>query len=135
MRNPSLEELDRQALLDYIEALEAKATALEEQMEDLKAQVDVLDLDMDDFKLPEGNAEGLHVSEQTQDLLAEAAELFGGDREEPAFDDFIAEPAPVENGVVKLEPVTTEEAYIPVGPAVQPSPKKTVRVKVKKKRI
>ena len=46
-----LEQMDRQSLLEYIEALEAKTASLEEKMEDLKAQVDVLNMDMDDFKV------------------------------------------------------------------------------------
>ncbi|MDO5452978.1 MAG: hypothetical protein Q4F20_04460 [Eubacteriales bacterium] len=109
-----ISKLDRQGLLDYIESLEAKTASLEEKMEDLKAQVDVLNMDMDDFKVPDEP-----VSEQTADALAEAASI---------FDDFEVEPAPVENGVVKLGPVTAEESYIPV------APKKAVKVKVKKKK-
>ena len=58
-----LEQMDRQSLLEYIEALEAKTASLEEKMEDLKAQVDVLNMDMDDFKVPEvGDVPELKVS-------------------------------------------------------------------------
>lgn len=125
-----LEQMDRQELLAYIESLEEKTATLEERMEDLKVQLDVLDLDMEEFQVPDTPAPELHVSEQTADLLSEASELFGG---ESLFDDYVAEPAPVENGVVKLEPVTAEEAYIPVGtPKAVPAPK-TVKVKVKRK--
>ena len=92
-----ISKLDRQGLLDYIESLEAKTASLEEKMEDLKAQVDVLNMDMDDFKVPDEPVPELRVSEQTADALAEAASI---------FDDFEVEPAPVENGVVKLGPVT-----------------------------
>ena len=114
-----ISKLDRQGLLDYIESLEAKTASLEEKMEDLKAQVDVLNMDMDDFKVPDEPVPELRVSEQTADALAEAASI---------FDDFEVEPAPVENGVVKLGPVTAEESYIPV------ATKKPVKVKVKKKK-
>ena len=111
----NLEQMDRQALLDYIESLEEKTASLEEKMEDLKAQVDVLNMDMDDFTIPDGEVPELHVSEQTADALAEAA--------------------PVENGVVKLGPVTAEESYIPVAkPAKKVAAKKAVKVKVKKKK-
>ena len=114
--------MDRQSLLEYIEALEAKTASLEEKMEDLKAQVDVLNMDMDDFKVPEvGDVPELKVSAQTSDALAEAASIFGD------FDGIEVEPAPVENGVVKLGPVTAEESYIPVA-------KKAVKVKGKKKK-
>lgn len=128
-----LEQMDRQSLLEYIEALEAKTASLEEKMEDLKAQVDVLNMDMDDFKVPEvGDVPELKVSAQTSDALAEAASIFGD------FDDIEVEPAPVENGVVKLGPVTAEESYIPVAPAVKAAKKvtakKAVKVKVKKKK-
>lgn len=128
-----LEQMDRQSLLDYIEALEAKTASLEEKMEDLKAQVDVLNMDMDDFKVPEvGDVPELKVSEQTSDALAEAASIFGD------FEDIEVEPAPVENGVVKLGPVTAEESYIPVAPAVKAAKKvtakKAVKVKVNKKK-
>ncbi len=125
--------MDRQSLLEYIEALEAKTASLEEKMEDLKAQVDVLNMDMDDFKVPEvSDVPELKVSAQTSDALAEAASIFGD------FDDIEVEPAPVENGVVKLGPVTAEESYIPVAPAVKAAKKvtakKAVKVKVKKKK-
>ncbi len=128
-----LEQMDRQSLLEYIEALEAKTASLEEKMEDLKAQVDVLNMDMDDFKVPEvSDVPELKVSAQTSDALAEAASIFGD------FDDIEVEPAPVENGVVKLGPVTAEESYIPVAPAVKAAKKvtakKAVKVKVKKKK-
>lgn len=128
-----LEQMDRQSLLEYIEALEAKTASLEEKMEDLKAQVDVLNMDMDDFKVPEvGDVPELKVSAQTSDALAEAASIFGD------FEDIEVEPAPVENGVVKLGPVTAEESYIPVAPAVKAAKKvtakKAVKVKVKKKK-
>lgn len=119
----NLEQMDRQALLDYIESLEEKTASLEEKMEDLKAQVDVLNMDMDDFKVPDDAVPELQVSEQTKDALAEAASIFDD------FDDIEVDPAPVENGVVKLGPVTGEEAYIPVAAPV----KKTIKVKVKKK--
>ncbi len=118
----NLEQMDRQALLDYIESLEEKTANLEEKMEDLKAQVDVLNMDMDDFKVTEEPVPELHVSEQTADALAEAASIFDD------FDDIEVDPAPVKNGVVKLGPVTAEESYIPV------APKKAVKVKVKKKK-
>ncbi len=119
-----LEQMDRQGLLDYIEALEAKTAALEDKMEDLKAQVDVLNMDMDEFKVPEvGDVPELKVSEQTSDALAEAASIFGD------FDDIEVEPAPVENGKVKLSAVTAEEDYIPVAPKAV----NTVKVKVKRK--
>lgn len=126
----ALEQMDRQGLLEYIEALEEKTAHLEEKMEDLKAQVDVLNLDMDEFKVPEvGDVPELKVSEQTSDALAEAASIFGD------FDDIEVEPAPVENGVVKLGPVTAEESYIPVArPAKKVTAKKAVKVKVKKKK-
>lgn len=125
--NTSLEGLDRQGLLDYIDSLEAKTAALEEKMEDLKAQVDVLNMDMDEFKVPEvSDVPELKVSEQTEEILSEASLLFG--------DDYVAEPAPVENGVVKLDPVDREESYIPVAPKKEPAPKKALKVKVKKKR-
>lgn len=117
--------MDRQSLLEYIEALEAKTASLEEKMEDLKAQVDVLNMDMDDFKVPDDAVPELQVSEQTKDALAEAASIFD------EFDDIEVDPAPVENGVVKLGPVTGEEAYIPVA-AAPASTKKTIKVKVKK---
>lgn len=128
-----LEQMDRQSLLEYIEALEAKTASLEEKMEDLKAQVDVLNMDMDDFKVPEvGDVPELKVSAQTSDALAEAASIFGD------FEDIEVEPAPVENGVVKLGPVTAEESYIPVAPAVKAAKKvtakKVVKVKVNKKK-
>ena len=128
-----LEQMDRQSLLEYIEALEAKTASLEEKMEDLKAQVDVLNMDMDDFKVPEvGDVPELKVSAQTSDALAEAASIFGD------FEDIEVEPAPVENGVVKLGPVTAEESYIPVAPAVKAAKKvtakKAVKVKVNKKK-
>lgn len=116
-------KLDRKALLEYIETLEEKTAHLEEKMEDLKAQVDVLNMDMDDFKVPDNAVPELKVSEQTKDALAEAASIFDD------FDDIEVDPAPVENGVVKLGPVTGEEAYIPVSPAAA---KKTIKVKVKK---
>jgi len=128
----NLEQMDRQALLDYIESLEEKTASLEEKMEDLKAQVDVLNMDMDDFTIPDGEVPELHVSEQTADALAEAASIFND------LDDIEVEPAPVENGVVKLGPVTAEESYIPVAPAVKAAKKvtakKAVKVKVKKKK-
>ena len=129
MRKP-LEQMDRQDLLDYIERLEEKTAALEERMEDLKAQLDVFDIDVEEFQVPDTTVPELHVSEQTADLLSEAAELFGG---ESLFDDYVAEPAAVENGVVKLEPVTAEEAYIPVVPPKPAPVPKTVKVKVKRK--
>ena len=118
-------KLDRKALLEYIETLEEKTAHLEEKMEDLKAQVDVLNMDMDDFKVPDDAVPELKVSEQTKDALAEAASIFDD------FDDIEVDPAPVENGVVKLGPVTGEEAYIPVASAPA-STKKTIKVKVKK---
>lgn len=125
----NLEQMDRQALLDYIESLEEKTTSLEEKMEDLKAQVDVLNMDMDDFTIPDGEVPELHVSEQTADALAEAASIFND------LDDIEVDPAPVENGVVKLGPVTAEESYIPVAkPAKKVAAKKAVKVKVKKKK-
>ena len=125
----NLEQMDRQALLDYIESLEEKTASLEEKMEDLKAQVDVLNMDMDDFTIPDGEVPELHVSEQTADALAEAASIFND------LDDIEVEPAPVENGVVKLGPVTAEESYIPVSkPAKKVAAKKAVKVKVKKKK-
>ncbi len=125
----NLEQMDRQALLDYIESLEEKTASLEEKMEDLKAQVDVLNMDMDDFTIPDGEVPELHVSEQTADALAEAASIFND------LDDIEVEPAPVENGVVKLGPVTAEESYIPVAkPAKKVAAKKAVKVKVKKKK-
>lgn len=116
----ALESLDRQGLLAYIDELEAKTAVLEDKMEDLKAQVDVLNMDMDEFRVPDVGTPELKVSEQTSELLAEAASI---------FDDFEVEPAPVENGVVRLDPVRETEAYIPV----TSSPKKAVRVKVKRK--
>lgn len=126
-----LEEMDRRELLEYIETLEAKTATLEDSMEDLKAQLGVLDMDMSEFQVPDTPVPELRVSEQTADLLSEAAELFGG---ESLFDDdIVVEPTPVENGVVRLEPVTAEETYIPVGtPKKKPAPK-TVKVKVKRK--
>lgn len=125
----NLEQMDRQALLDYIESLEEKTTSLEEKMEDLKAQVDVLNMDMDDFTIPDGEVPELHVSEQTADALAEAASIFND------LDDIEVDPAPVENGVVKLGPVTAEESYIPFAkPAKKVTAKKAVKVKVKKKK-
>ncbi|MEE3374436.1 MAG: hypothetical protein VZR25_04725, partial [Acutalibacteraceae bacterium] len=73
-----LEQMDRQSLLEYIEALEAKTASLEEKMEDLKAQVDVLNMDMDDFKVTEVvDVPELMVSAQTTDALAEAASICG----------------------------------------------------------
>ena len=123
----NLDQMDRQALLDYIESLEEKTANLEEKMEDLKAQVDVLNMDMGDFKVPEDPVPELHVSEQTADALAEAASIFD------YFDDGEVDPTPVKNGVVKLGPVTEAEDYIPVAAAPAPS-KKAVKVKVKKKK-
>ncbi|MBO7681938.1 MAG: hypothetical protein J6T14_07765 [Clostridia bacterium] len=116
----ALESLDRQGLLAYIDELEAKTAELEDKMEDLKAQVDVLNMDMDEFRVPDVGASELRVSEQTSGMLAEAASI---------FDDYEVEPAPVENGVVRLEPVTETETYIPVSETA----KKTVRVRVKRK--
>lgn len=115
-----LESLDRSELLAYIDELEAKTAVLEEKMEDLKAQVDVLNMDMDEFRVPDIGTSELKVSEQTSDLLAEAASI---------FDDFEVDPAPVENGVVRLDPVRETEDYIPV----TASPKKAVKVRVKRK--
>lgn len=116
----ALESLDRSELLAYIDELEAKTAVLEEKMEDLKAQVDVLNMDMDEFRVPDIGTSELKVSEQTSDLLAEAASI---------FDDFEVDPAPVENGVVRLDPVRETEDYIPV----TASPKKAVKVRVKRK--
>lgn len=116
-----ISSLDRQGLLDYIRTLEAKTASLEEKMEDLKAQVDVLNMDMDEFQVPDLSESGLRVSAETADALAEAASIFED------LPDVEVEPAPVENGVVKLEPVTETEAYIPVAPA-------TVKVKVRRKK-
>lgn len=116
----ALESLDRSELLAYIDELEAKTAVLEEKMEDLKAQVDVLNMDMDEFRVPDIGTSELKVSEQTSDLLAEAASI---------FDDFEVDPAPVENGIVRLDPVRETEDYIPV----TASPKKAVKVRVKRK--
>lgn len=132
----ALEQMDRQGLLDYIEALEAKTALLEEKMEDLKAQVDVLNMDIDDFKVPENAVPELRVSEETKDALAEAASIFEDIEDTEDMEDIEVDPAPVENGVVRLSPVTEEEAYIPVASApAEPAPsKKTVKVRIKKKK-
>ncbi len=123
--------LDRQGLLDYIETLETKTASLEEQMEDLKAQVDLLDMDFEEFQVPTDMEPQLRVSEQTADALASAAALFGDFDAPSEVEDIEVEPAPVRNGVVTLEPVAEEEAYIPVASAPA---KKTVKVKVKLKK-
>ncbi len=115
--------MDRQQLLDYIDELEKKTAGLEEKMEDLKNQVEVLGFDPDEFRVPDTEAPELQVSEQTKDALAEAASIFDD------FDDIEVEPAPVENGKVKLSAVKAEEDYIPVAPKAV----NTVKVKVKRK--
>ncbi len=119
-----LKAMDRQALLDYIEELEKKTAGLEEKMEDLKTQVEALGYDPEEFKVPEGDVPELQVSEQTKDALAEAASIFDD------FDEVEVEPAPVENGKVKLSAVRAEEDYIPVASKAG----KTVKVKVRPKK-
>lgn len=122
--------LDRQGLIDYINTLKSKTTSLEEEKENLKAQVDLLKLNSEEFQVPKGTEPELYVSEQTASALAEAAAIFGVEKESE-FEDLEVKPAPVKNGVVKLDPVKNEEAYIPVA---QKPAKKTVKVKVKKKK-
>lgn len=115
-----LTTMDRDELLQYIEQLEMK-------VETLSAQLDLLSADAEDFRLPETMELKLNLSEQTTDSLAEAAALFGGDSQ-PEEEEPVVEPAPVEDGVVTLDPVTAED-YIPVGTVKKP----IVKVKVKRK--
>ncbi len=115
-----LTTMDRQALLDYIETLEKKTASLEEAMEALKEQASLFDFDPDEFKVPDGDLPELKVSEQTADALAEAASIFED------LDTVEVEPAPVENGKVRLGAVREEEDYIPPAASRQ---KKTVKVK------
>ena len=115
-----LTKLKRTELVHYIEELEAK-------VETLSAQLELLNADFGDIEVPEPDAmPELNVSSATSDALAEAAALFGGDTpaEEPELP--VVEPAPVENGVVKLDPVTAED-YIPVAAP------KVVKVRVRRK--
>lgn len=118
-----LKAMDRQGLLDYIEELEKKTAGLEEQMEDLKTQVEAFGYDPDEFKVPDVDAPELNVPQGTADMLAEVASIFDD------FDDVEVDPAPVENGKVRLSSVREEETYIPVAESVA----RTVKVKVKKK--
>lgn len=121
----------RQELLDYIAILEAKNSLLEEKVKDLTEKLSVFEADLSEFQVSDLGEPSLSLSDQTADALAEASALFGGtpalsEESELPEEDFIVEPAPVENGVVKLSPVKETETYIPVR-------KQTVKVRVKRK--